>query len=52
MLAAPVLAQADAPKGVSIPEIPALDKEFAPGISANEFKGFAKRLKHSGNINE
>jgi len=40
------------PKGVPIPEAPPLDEEFAPGISADEFKEIAKRLKQSGNIKE
>lgn len=43
---------AGVPKGVPIPEIPPLDEEFAPGISADEFKEIAKRLKQSGNIKE
>jgi Mn-containing catalase len=41
-----------APKGVPIPEAPALDEEFAPGISAEDFKEIAKRLKAAGNIKE
>lgn len=41
-----------APKGVPIPEAPPLEEEFAPGISPEDFKEIAKRLKMAGNINE
>ncbi|MDO3410846.1 manganese catalase family protein [Saccharibacillus sp. CPCC 101409] len=43
---------AGVPKGVPIPEAPAVDEEFAPGISAEDFKAIAKRLKQAGNISE
>ncbi|WP_236344990.1 hypothetical protein [Paenibacillus plantiphilus] len=29
-----------------------MEEEFAPGISADEFKQIAKRLKQAGNIND
>lgn len=41
-----------APEGVPIPEAPEVEEEFAPGISAEDFKAIAKRLKEAGNIIE
>lgn len=38
------------PAGAPIPEAPAVEEEFAPGISKDEFNEIAKRLKHAGNI--
>lgn len=38
------------PKGVPITEAPAVEEEFAPGISAEDFKAIAERLKKAGNI--
>ncbi len=43
---------AGAPKGVPIPEAPESKEEFAPGISAEDFKEIAKRLKMAGNITD
>ena len=40
------------PEGVPIPEAPAVEEEFAPGISAEEFAAIAKRLKQAGNITD
>ncbi|MNJ74315.1 Manganese containing catalase [compost metagenome] len=40
------------PKGVPIPESPAVEEEFAPGISAEDFKEIAKRLKMEGNVKD
>lgn len=40
------------PEGVPIKEAPAVEEEFAPGISAEEFAAIAKRLKQAGNIKE
>lgn len=48
----PLEVVAGAPKGVPIAEAPDLDEEFAPGISADEFKEIAGRLKMAGNIAE
>ncbi|MDT3424929.1 Mn-containing catalase [Paenibacillus forsythiae] len=41
-----------APQGFPIPESPAVEEEFAPGISSEEFKSIADRLKMAGNISE
>ena len=41
-----------APEGFPIPDAPAVEEEFAPGISAEDFKEIAKRLKMAGNISE
>jgi Mn-containing catalase len=40
------------PQGYPIAEASAVDEEFAPGISPEEFKLIAARLKMAGNINE
>lgn len=40
------------PKGVPIPEAPEVKEEFAPGISEEDFKEIAKRLKMAGNIKD
>lgn len=40
------------PQGVPVPEYPELDEEFAPGISQEDFKEIAKRLKMAGNITD
>jgi len=40
------------PEGVPIPEAPAVEEEFAPGISAEEFAAITKRLKQAGNITD
>jgi len=39
-----------APEGVPIKEYPAAEEEFAPGISEEDFKEIARRLKIAGNI--
>lgn len=38
------------PEGFPIPEAPAVEEEFAPGISQEDFKEIARRLKMAGNI--
>lgn len=38
------------PKGVPIPEAPEAPEEFAPGISAEDFKEISKRLKVAANV--
>lgn len=41
-----------APAGAPVPESPAVEEEFAPGISQEEFNEIAKRLKQAGNITD
>jgi Mn-containing catalase len=38
------------PEGYPIPEAPAVEEEFAPGISAEDFKTIAARLTAASNI--
>ena len=40
------------PQGFPIPEAPAVEEEFAPGISHEDFKEIARRLKMAGNITD
>lgn len=38
------------PKGVPIPEAPEAPEEYAPGISAEDFKEISNRLKVAANV--
>jgi len=38
------------PEGHPVPDLPAVDEEFAPGISAEDFNEIFKRLKDAANI--
>ncbi|GFR38781.1 manganese catalase [Insulibacter thermoxylanivorax] len=38
------------PEGYPVPDLPAIDEEFAPGISAEDFEKIFKRLKDAANI--